>query len=96
MAVTIKREGYGQLEPNHLTAPRNGGVYAQLPADDSIEVLEQGMFVKYDMSAGKVAFTGEGPWMKRSSMTRKHSVIVILLFARLTCMTRKCIPASSL
>ena len=63
MAVTIKREGYGQLEPNHLTAPRNGGVYAQLPADDSIEVLEQGMFVKYDMSAGKVAFTGEGPWM---------------------------------
>ena len=63
MAVTIKREGFGQLEPNHLSAPRNGQVYGQLPAASSIEVLQQGMFVKYDYAAGECNFTGEGPWM---------------------------------
>lgn len=56
-------DNYGQVEPNHLSAPRDGGVYAQLPADDSIEVLEQGMFVKYDYANDKVAFTGDGAWM---------------------------------
>ena len=54
---------FGIVEPNHLSAPRSGGVYGQLPADDSIEILEQGTFVKYDYAAGKVDFTGEGPWM---------------------------------
>ena len=54
---------FGIVEPNHLSAPRSGGVYGQLPADDSIEILEQGTFVKYDYAAGKVNFTGEGPWM---------------------------------
>lgn len=56
-------DNYSVVEPNHLSAPRSGGVYGQLPADDSIEILEQGTFVKYDYAAGKVAFTGEGPWM---------------------------------
>lgn len=63
MAVTILRDGYGVVEPNHLSAPRNGQVYAQLPAASSITVLEQGMFVKYDIAAGEVNFTGDGPWM---------------------------------
>ena len=54
---------HGVVEPNHLSAPRSGGVYGLLPADDSIEILEQGTFVKYDYAAGKVDFTGEGPWM---------------------------------
>lgn len=66
MSVTIQRKGYGQVEPNHLSAPRNGQVYAQLPADletMSIEALEQGMFVKYDEAAGKCNFTGDGEWM---------------------------------
>lgn len=66
MAVTIAKDsvkGYRQVEPNHLSAPRDGRVYAQLPADDSINVLEQGTFVKYDYAAGKVDFTGKGPWM---------------------------------
>lgn len=54
---------YAQVEPNHLTAPRNGGVYGQLPAQDSIEILEQGTFVKYDYANGQVNFTGDGPWM---------------------------------
>lgn len=56
-------DNYSVVEPNHLSAPRSGGVYGQLPADDSIEILEQGTFVKYDYAAGKVDFNGEGPWM---------------------------------
>ena len=55
--------GYGQLEPNHLSARRNGKIYAQLPADKTIDVLENGQFVKYDYAKGVVNFTGEGPWM---------------------------------
>ena len=55
--------GYGQVEPNHLSAQRTAQIYAQLPADPEIEVLEQGQFVKYDYAAGLVNFTGEGEWM---------------------------------
>lgn len=63
MAVTIARTGFGYVEPNHLSAPRNGQVYAQLPAAEDIDVLENGMFVKYDYAAGECNFDGEGPWM---------------------------------
>ena len=55
--------GYGQVEPNHLSAQYTGQIYAQLPADPSIEILEQGQFVKYDYAKGLVNFTGEGEWM---------------------------------
>lgn len=48
--------GYGQVEPNHLSAPFNGQIYAQLPADPTIEVLENGMFAKYDYAHGVVTF----------------------------------------
>ena len=55
--------GYGQVEPNHLSAQRTAQIYAQLPADPSINVLEQGQFVKYDYANGLVNFTGAGEWM---------------------------------
>ena len=55
--------GYGQVEPNHLSAQRTAQIYAQLPADPAIEILEQGQFVKYDYAAGLVNFTGAGEWM---------------------------------
>ena len=60
--------GYGQVEPNHLSAQRTGQIYAQLPANPDIEILEQGQFVKYDYAAnqngiGEVNFTGSGEWM---------------------------------
>ena len=60
--------GYGQVEPNHLSAQKTGQIYAQLPANKDINVLEQGQFVKYDYAAngngiGEVNFTGEGEWM---------------------------------
>lgn len=44
--------GYGQVEPNHLSAQRTAQIYAQLPAAADIDVLEQGQFVKYDYAAG--------------------------------------------
>ena len=55
--------GYGQVEPNHLSAQRTGQIYAQLPAAQDIEVLENGQFVKYDYAKGEVNFTGAGEWM---------------------------------
>lgn len=55
--------GYGQLEPNHLSARRNGKIYAQLPAKADIQMLQNGQFVKYNYAAGVVDFEGKGPWM---------------------------------
>ena len=60
----MKRIGYGQVEPNHLSAQRTGQIYAQLPADAAITVLENGEFVKYDYAHGKVNKTAtDGEWM---------------------------------
>lgn len=55
--------GYAQVEPNLLSAQRTGQIFAQLPADKNIKVLENGQFVKYDYRNGLVNFTGEGEWM---------------------------------
>ena len=55
--------GYGQVEPNHLSAQRTAQIYAQLPAAADINVLEQGQFVKYDYAKGVVNFEGAGEWM---------------------------------
>ena len=64
--------GFGQVEPNHLSAQRTSQVYAQLPAAADIEVLQQGQFVKYDYARGEVNFGGDtsdglpaapGEWM---------------------------------
>ena len=59
----IKRIGFGQIEPNHLSAQRTAQIYAQLPAEASITVLENGQFAKYDYLKKEVNFTGEGEWM---------------------------------
>ena len=55
--------GYGQVEPNSLSAQRTAQVYAQLPAAADINVLEQGQFVKYNYAKGVVDFEGLGEWM---------------------------------
>ena len=62
MALLVK-QGFGQLEPNHLSAQRNGQIYAQLPCESSMEVLQNAQFVKYDYANGEVNYTGEGEWM---------------------------------
>ena len=61
--ATIKRIGFGQVEPNHLSAQRNGQIYASLPCNKNITVLENGQFAKYDYAKNEVNFTGEGEWM---------------------------------
>lgn len=64
--ATFVQYGYGQVEPNHLSAPRNGQIYAQLPAASTIELLENGQFVKYDYAKGVCDFSTEasaGAWM---------------------------------
>lgn len=65
MAVELQRIGYGQVERQHMAAPHNGQIYAQLPAmelKDSkwvpITQLENGQFLKYDYEHG-VASVGE-------------------------------------
>lgn len=58
----IDRKGFGQVEPNHLSAQKTGQIYAQLPAT-GITQLEQGQFLKYNYAEGKAATTGDGEWM---------------------------------
>ena len=57
MAVELQRIGYGQVERQHMAAPHNGQIYAQLPAldadDKAITQLENGQFLKYDYANGK-------------------------------------------
>ena len=55
--------GYGQVEPNHLSAQATKEVYAQLPAKKEIEILENGQFVKYNYADEVVDFDGPGEWM---------------------------------
>lgn len=61
--MEIKRTGFGQVEPNHLSAQRTGQIYAQLPAKDDITILENGQYVKYDYEKGVVDYEGKGEWM---------------------------------
>lgn len=61
--ATYVERGYGQVEPNHLSAQHTGQIYAQLPAAADIDVLENGQFVKYDYANKVVNFTGAGEWM---------------------------------
>ena len=56
-------KGFGQVEPNHLSAQATGQIYAQLPADSDIDILENGQYVKYNYSAGVCDFEGAGEWM---------------------------------
>lgn len=60
----IIRNGYGQLEPNHLSAQKTGQIYAQLPAAATITQLENGQFAKYNYADGVVDMTANaGEWM---------------------------------
>ena len=63
--VKFVERGYGQVEPNHLSAQRTGQIYAQLPAAAEIKMLQNGQFVKYDYANGVVDFEQEntGEWM---------------------------------
>lgn len=62
--TVIQRKGFGQVEPNHLSAQTNGQIYAQLPASTAVgTILENGRFLKYDYASHACNTTGEGEWM---------------------------------
>ena len=56
----LDKKGYGQVEPNHLAGQKSGAIYAMLPAASSIDVVENGMFMKYDYAAGECNVDGNG------------------------------------
>ena len=53
----LEKKGFGQVEPNHLSAQRTGQIYAQLPCAGSIETLENGQFVQYSYADGEIKLT---------------------------------------
>ena len=55
--------GFGQVEPNHLSAQATKEVYVQLPAKKDIEILENGQFAKYNYADEVVDFEGPGEWL---------------------------------
>lgn len=56
----LNKKGFGQVEPNHLAGQKSGAIYAMLPAASSINVVENGMFMKYDYAAGVCNLDGDG------------------------------------
>lgn len=62
MAILTKK-GYGQVEPNHLSAQRTGQIYAQSPVAAGIDAVENGMFLKLDTVTNTLGDTGNGEWM---------------------------------
>ena len=51
----FKRVGYGQVEPNQLSAQKTGQIYASLPLDTDVDVLQNGEFMFYDYQSGTVS-----------------------------------------
>ena len=48
------RKGYGQVEPNQLSAQKTGQIYASLPLASNVDVLQNGEFMYYDYKSGTV------------------------------------------
>lgn len=63
--ANLKRVGYGQVEPNHLSGQATKEIYAQLPAVNTITQIENGQFAKYDYANGNVntAAATDGEYM---------------------------------
>ena len=53
----LAKNGYGQVEPNQLSAQKTGQIYASLPLDAKVKVLQNGQFMFYDYQSGKVSAT---------------------------------------
>lgn len=52
--ANFTRVGYGQVEPNQLSAQKTGQIYASLPLDEKVKVLQNGEFMYYDYSTKQV------------------------------------------
>lgn len=55
--MAFVRSGYGQVEPNQLSAQKTGQIYASLPLDKEVAVLQNGEFMFYDYADNKVTAT---------------------------------------
>ena len=55
--ANFTRDGYGQVEPNQLSAQKTGQIFASLPLDADVEVLQNVEFMFYDYAAGEVSAT---------------------------------------
>lgn len=53
--------GYGQVEGNKLSARYNGKIFASLPCEKSLTVVENGMFLCYDYAKKLVTKPGATP-----------------------------------
>ena len=53
--MSFTRNGYGQVEPNQLSAQKTGQIYASLPLDSNVNVLQNGEFMYYDYKTNKVS-----------------------------------------
>ena len=52
--MAFKRNGYGQVEPNQLSAQKTGQIYASLPLASDVDILQNGEFMYYDYKSGTV------------------------------------------
>lgn len=52
--AAFTRNGFGQVEPNQLSAQKTGQIYASLPLDSTVEILQNGEFMYYDYANKKV------------------------------------------
>lgn len=52
--ANFTRIGFGQVEPNQLSAQKTGQIYASLPLDESVKVLQNGEFMYYSYADSKV------------------------------------------
>lgn len=55
--ANFTRMGYGQVEPNQITGIKSGEIYASLPLDPEVSVLQNGEFMYYDYVKGYVTAT---------------------------------------
>ena len=55
--MAFKRIGYGQVEPNQLSGIKTGQIFASLPLDKEVKVLQNGEFMYYDYASGSVNAT---------------------------------------
>ena len=49
------RVGYVQVEPNQLSDPKTGQIFASLPLAEEVNVLQNGEFMYYDYVSGTVS-----------------------------------------
>ena len=63
--MAFTRNGYGQVEPNQLSAQKTSQIYASLPLDEKVTLLQNGEFMYYSYAYNKVTAEPTVPaWLK--------------------------------